>query len=306
MQNKVEKDKNAQLFIAIIALVSYFFIFIAPLMSKNENSSFTCSAALYYTATLIPYFAFLAYFIAVFKKIKHIRCILFPICAFILYFGALFVIPGGGAAVWLIVFTILPFSGILIAIFLTSLGFDIIEKIHKNKYIQKPTANDKQINYVKPVKVSVELKICPLCGEVIPQGYDKCLRGCESANKNMSTNINSISLSKELKKFNWGAFGCTWIWGIGNNVPVAMIGIVFSSFVFIDPPVIIILSIPFSIWLGKKGNELAWASGKYTNIKKFRADQQKWSVAGLITIWILLIILVNSEFIPFFYKHLKF
>ncbi len=128
------------------------------------------------------------------------------------------------------------------------------------------------------------------------------MRGCEVANKNMSAYANSISLSKELKKFNWGAFCFTWIWGIKNNVPVAMLGIVFLLAVLAKPIIGIMLSILFSYWLGKKGNELAWASGKYTNIKKFQVTQQKWSALGLIAIWVLLFIIVLALIcsIPFF------
>lgn len=305
MKNNASKNKNIQLFIAILIIVAYYFILVHPLMPKNENSTFKGPDVYFHTITIVPYFIFLVYFIAIFKHIKQIRCILFPICALILYLGAAFVLPGGGAAIWLIVFTILPFLGILLIIFIASLGFDIMERENGGKNNQKPItyrnvtqtrrigdSNNLSIKYTKTVKVPVTSKICPFCGEVIPKNSEGCLRGCEVANKDILKYVDNISLSDELKKFNWGAFLLSWIWGIGNNVPVALFGLIMPILALI--PGVGVLVMPFYIWLGIKGNELAWASGKYTNIRKFRAVQQKWALWGWafdIIMGILLIII---------------
>ncbi|OGB59768.1 hypothetical protein A2Y26_00960 [candidate division CPR2 bacterium GWD2_39_7] len=88
------------------------------------------------------------------------------------------------------------------------------------------------------------------------------------------------AMPEELKKFNWGAFLLTWIWGIGHSVWLALAGLVL---IFI--PVIGFLgSIAFAVYLGVKGNELAWKTGKYTDVEAYLALEKKWMIAGLVVV----------------------
>ncbi|MDO8507398.1 MAG: zinc ribbon domain-containing protein [bacterium] len=118
-----------------------------------------------------------------------------------------------------------------------------------------------------------------------------------------SQNI-SNELPPELKKFNWGAFFFSWIWGIGNGVWIALlvflfqsipafgslVGIITGSFSEQAGAVItsiitfvgVIGQIGFLIWLGINGNRLAWKTGRWADIEKFKATQKKWAIAGLV------------------------
>ena len=76
--------------------------------------------------------------------------------------------------------------------------------------------------------------------------------------------------------FNWGAFLLAWIWGIGNNV--------WISFVVLVLPVI------WNIYLGVKGNELAWLNREWESVEQFRQTQAVWSKWGWIVFVISLVL----------------
>jgi hypothetical protein len=70
--------------------------------------------------------------------------------------------------------------------------------------------------------------------------------------------------------WNWGAFGLTWIWGIGNRTPAAWLVLV---------PVIGWIGMP--ILLGFKGNTWAWRNGSWPTVDAFRRAQRKWAWGAL-------------------------
>ena len=72
--------------------------------------------------------------------------------------------------------------------------------------------------------------------------------------------------------FNWGAFLLTWIWGIGNNV--------WISFLVCLAPLV------GNIYLGVKGNELAWLSRKWDSVEQFKQTQAAWSRCAWIVLFI--------------------
>lgn len=83
---------------------------------------------------------------------------------------------------------------------------------------------------------------------------------------------------EELKKWNWGAFFWSWIWGIANNTWIALLSL-------LGP-----LSIIMMIILGVKGNEWAWKNRKFANVEDFKKTQHAWAVWGLALFIIGLII----------------
>jgi hypothetical protein len=96
---------------------------------------------------------------------------------------------------------------------------------------------------------------------------------------------NSV-IPKEIKKWNWGAAGLTWIWGVYHGVWVAMIVLVSAKIPF--------ASLIVTIFLGIKGNELAWKAKKYESVEKFLAAQNKWKKWGIIILVLQLIFVVVS------------
>lgn len=90
-----------------------------------------------------------------------------------------------------------------------------------------------------------------------------------------------------LGKFNWGAFFLPWIWGIGNFVWLALIVLLLGFIPFVG----VIASLVFCIWLGIKGNELAWQSKQWISIYHFHKVQKTWAIAG-VAVFVLSIVFV--------------
>ncbi|TJZ74274.1 cytochrome c oxidase assembly factor Coa1 family protein [Chitiniphilus eburneus] len=73
----------------------------------------------------------------------------------------------------------------------------------------------------------------------------------------------------EIDRWNWGAFLLNWIWGIGNNTPLALL--MFVPFVNLVMPFV----------LGVKGSAWAWRHKRWESIAAFRATQRRWAWWGL-------------------------
>lgn len=110
-----------------------------------------------------------------------------------------------------------------------------------------------------------------------------------SAGTNRSDLANNSGLGKDSpvldivsKRFNWGAFLLTWIWGLGNRsyitlliFPVSLLGLI--------PFVGFFITLGICIWFGIKGNTWAWQNKQWKSIEHFHEVQKKWAVGGLIT-----------------------
>jgi hypothetical protein len=73
----------------------------------------------------------------------------------------------------------------------------------------------------------------------------------------------------EIRGWNWGAFFFGWLWGIGNNVWIALLEFIpYVGFVM-------------SIVLGVKGNEWAWQKKRWDSIEHFQRTQRKWAYWAL-------------------------
>lgn len=110
----------------------------------------------------------------------------------------------------------------------------------------------------------------------------------------------ATGLPKELKKFNWGAFLLPAIWLIGNKCSSVLGVLIAAGFVFnllykagLDEIWGLIAYIGVSIFLGIKGNELAWKNNKYEDIEEFNIIQHRW-VAGIIILIILTLLILSG------------
>jgi hypothetical protein len=81
---------------------------------------------------------------------------------------------------------------------------------------------------------------------------------------------------EEVKKWSWAGFFLTWIWGIFNGVYISLFALI--------PGVNIIVS----IYLGIKGNELAWKNRYWYDVEQLHKSQRKWAIAA----WIISILAV--------------
>ncbi len=88
----------------------------------------------------------------------------------------------------------------------------------------------------------------------------------------------------EIKGWNFGAFFFTWIWGIANNVWIALLALVLSPSLWLIMAVI----------LGIKGNEWAWRSRRWDSVEQFKRVQKAWEngVFALLSVAFLIALLV--------------
>ena len=93
----------------------------------------------------------------------------------------------------------------------------------------------------------------------------------------------SSVIPPEAKGWNWGAFGLSILWGIYYNVWI-------SLWCFVP-----IVGFFVSIYLGVKGNELAWKKNGWISVDDFQKAQKKWQAWGIIA-FILSILYVLGSF----------
>ena len=100
-------------------------------------------------------------------------------------------------------------------------------------------------------------------------------------------NVNQVELPEEIaKKFNWGAFLLTWIWGLGNKAYITLTIFLVSLIPFVN----IIATLGMSIWFGIRGNEWAWQNKKFNSIEDFEKYQKKWTIAGVIVTAVIILL----------------
>lgn len=77
----------------------------------------------------------------------------------------------------------------------------------------------------------------------------------------------------EVGRWSWGAFLLGGIWGIGNNVWLALL-VAIPCFGCV-----------WQVVLGVKGNEWAWRARRWSSVEEFRRVQRRWAIGGLL-VWV--------------------
>ena len=72
-----------------------------------------------------------------------------------------------------------------------------------------------------------------------------------------------------VKRWNWGAFLMSWIWGLGNKTYIALLCLV---------PVVNLVMI---FVLGTKGSQWAWQNKQWESTEQFTRAQGLWTAFGL-------------------------
>ena len=90
-----------------------------------------------------------------------------------------------------------------------------------------------------------------------------------------------------LQKWNWGAFLLSWIWAFGHGL--ALWGVIGLVGAFI-PGIGGLVALGVAIYLGIKGNNLAWETGKYSSIEVLKETEQKWTKWAIILFFVGLVI----------------
>lgn len=91
-----------------------------------------------------------------------------------------------------------------------------------------------------------------------------------------------------LNTWNWGAFSLSWIWGVCNGIywPLIMIACNFIPYIGV------LCSLGICIYLGLKGNEMAWVNArqKGTDVYSFESTQGTWNKVGLVLFFVCFLI----------------
>ena len=117
--------------------------------------------------------------------------------------------------------------------------------------------------------------VCAECKTVLGEKIhcnpcaEKLFASSTQAAGNTSGQGNLAVIPREISGWNWGAFLLSWIWGIGNNVWIALLALIpYVGFIM-------------AIVLGVKGSEWAWENKRWDSIEHFKATQRKWAYWGI-------------------------
>lgn len=97
---------------------------------------------------------------------------------------------------------------------------------------------------------------------------------------NNSGKGNNLKTPSGLKKWNWGAFFLTWIWGLGNGTFIPLLSL------------LPILNFIMPFYLGINGHRIAWESRYWSDVASCNRTQRKWGILGLVLHGVLIAILV--------------
>ena len=108
-----------------------------------------------------------------------------------------------------------------------------------------------------------------------------------------TSGIKGGELPSGVKKWNWAAFLMPAVWGLFSGVPYT--AILFGA-AFLPPTIQLVVMVVASVYLGVKGNELAWRGKKWQSVEQFNAFQKQWAswavkltvaVAALLVLYVI-------------------
>lgn len=99
--------------------------------------------------------------------------------------------------------------------------------------------------------------------------YNSPAENLETVAVNDSGSGKDAVLPAEASGLSWGAFFLNWIWGLFNNVYIALLALIPLVGFFV------------AIWLLFSGRRLAWENKRWDSIEHFNRVQKKWGIAGL-------------------------
>jgi len=99
-----------------------------------------------------------------------------------------------------------------------------------------------------------------------------------------------IAVPAAVKRWNWGAFLMSWIWGLGNKTYIALLCLI---------PMVNLVII---FILGAKGGQWAWKNKNWESAEQFTRVQGMWTAFGVgifAGYFIALVLLVVALVITF-------
>ncbi len=148
---------------------------------------------------------------------------------------------------------------------------------------EKNGKHEKNETYEIVTKLQEEIK----CLKVENKHLLEELVKLEKVREQQSTVGNSgdyIPSESDLKKWNWGAFCFSWIWGFSNGIiKESLIALLLSVNVMFIPIV--------NLYFGWYGTRLAWKNKKWTSWKSYQEVQSKWITVSYLLLFAIIILL---------------
>ena len=93
-------------------------------------------------------------------------------------------------------------------------------------------------------------------------------------------------LPSELRGWNWPAFLLGPIWGVGHRIWWTAIGfLALAPLVNAGPrQAALLFWLAMMLFLGFRGNELAWRARRWESVDKFMAAQQRWGIWAVVAV----------------------
>ncbi|HEY5169771.1 MAG TPA: hypothetical protein VIK03_10315 [Thermoleophilia bacterium] len=108
-----------------------------------------------------------------------------------------------------------------------------------------------------------------------------------------------------LRRWNWGAFAFTWVWGLFNGAYLPLLGLLItlipsaelwrhalpgggSAWVSTGT----LLCTAWSVYCGLMGDRWAWKGRKWRDAAHFRAAQRGWAIATLVVAIVLAVVII--------------
>lgn len=131
-------------------------------------------------------------------------------------------------------------------------------------------------------------RFCPECGQSL-QGNMNAVR-TPPLHESIATHVfqplftNSADVPTEIRGWNWGAFGAGIFWtaamGLWNWFAVIIVTIIFGVILQLFAALPLLAT---AVFLGIRGNELAWnSSRKWQSVDEFKTIQVKWRILGIV------------------------
>lgn len=124
-------------------------------------------------------------------------------------------------------------------------------------------------------------------------------------------NVRKIEIESAKNSWSWGGFLLSWIWALGHAcwwpffVVIGLVAlsivtsIVFLPLGFVSIGILNIFQLGLSIYLGIKGNSIAWANGCFDNLEHFKAKEHRWTIAGIIVLLVSILLPLILLFVFF-------
>lgn len=129
----------------------------------------------------------------------------------------------------------------------------------------------------------MEKAVCPNCGkELFVDKYvneKEAIMRCRHCSKKFKTTFDEKTFPSKINSFNWGAFLTGGLWCLFNGkIGLGIFMLVLALFQNLFFSIVIIA---IGLYLGIKGNKLAWEGKQWKSVEQFEKVQDGWLTAGI-------------------------